>query len=134
MTGYNAGLQVFNWFAAIGGALVCERFGRRKMWLTSAIGMFFSYVLITGCSAAYANGSKPAGNAVLAFLFVFFFFYDIAYTGLTLAYPIEILPFKLRTKGIAILMLTMALSGMFNTFVNPIALEVSHRGYHSESS
>ncbi|KAL1407871.1 hypothetical protein Q8F55_007307 [Vanrija albida] len=121
-TGYNAGLQVFNWIFAIVGALVCERFGRRKMWLTSAIGMFFSYVVITACSAAYANGHEPAGKAVMAMLFVYFFFYDIGYTGLTLAYPLEILPFNLRSKGVAILLMCIMLSATFNTYVNPIAL------------
>ncbi|TXT09238.1 hypothetical protein VHUM_02712 [Vanrija humicola] len=121
-TGYNAGLQVFNWVFAIFGALVCERFGRRKMWLTSAIGMFFSYVVITACSAAYANGHAPAGKAVMGMLFIYFFFYDIGYTGLTLAYPLEILPFALRSKGVAILFLCIMLSATFNTYVNPIAL------------
>lgn len=121
-TAYNGGLQLFNWFAAIFGALVCERYGRRKMWLASAIGMFFSYVLITGCSAAYANGKEQAGKGVLAFLFVYFFFYDIGYSGLTLAYPLEILPFSLRSKGMAILMFCSMGSLCFNVYVNPIAL------------
>lgn len=113
---------MFNWLAAIFGALVCEKFGRRKMWLTSAIGMFFSYVVITACSAAYANGHDPAGKAVMAMLFIYFFFYDIGYTGLTLAYPLEILPFNLRSKGVAILLMCVMLSSTFNTYVNPIAL------------
>ncbi len=126
-TGYNAGLQIWNWLAAVGGALVCERFGRRKMWLTSAIGMLFSYVVIVGCSAGYANGtSDGAGKAVMAFLFIFFGFYDIAYTGLAMAYPLEILPYDLRSKGMALFMSCMYLGLTFNTFVNPIALEVSH--------
>lgn len=93
------------------------------MWLTSAIGMFFSYVVITACSAAYANGHDAAGKAVLAFLFIYFAFYDIGYTPLTLSYPLEILPFSLRSKGVAILMTCLMGSGMFNTYVNPIALE-----------
>lgn len=90
-TAYNGGLQIWNWFTAIGGGLVCERFGRRKMWLTSAIGQFFSYAVITLCSALYANGHQKAGYPVLASLFVYFFFYSIAFTPLLLAYPIEIL-------------------------------------------
>lgn len=71
-TGFNGGLQVWNWILSIFGALVTERFGRRKMWLASAGGMFLSYICITACSAAYADlGKKAAGPAVLAFIFLF---------------------------------------------------------------
>lgn len=77
-TGFNGGLQIWNWLFAIFGALVSERFGRRKMWLASAGGMFFSYVAITACSAAYSDlGAKSAGPAVLAFIFLFNASYSI---------------------------------------------------------
>ncbi len=33
--------------------------------------------------------------------FIFFGFYDIAYTPLLIAYTVEILPFKIRAKGFA---------------------------------
>lgn len=75
---YNGGLQIWNGISAVSGALVCERFGRRKMWLTSGIGQFFSYAVITLCSALYANGNQAAGYGVLAFMFVYFSFYAIA--------------------------------------------------------
>lgn len=77
-TAYNGGLQIWNWFSSIGGAIVCERFGRRKLWLTSCVGQFISYAVITLCSALYANGHGKAGYPVLAFLYIYFFFYAIA--------------------------------------------------------
>lgn len=121
--GYNGGLQIWNWFLAMAGSLSCERFGRRRLWLTSALGMFFSFIIIMACSAAYADlGKQAAGPAVLAFLFIYFGFYDIAFTGLTLAYPLEILPYSLRTKGLAILTFCISLALFFNQYVNPIAL------------
>lgn len=123
-TAYNGGLQIFNWLMAIGGSLSCERLGRRKLWLISACGMLASFIIITACSAAYAErGVKAAGTAVLAFLFVYFGFYDIAFTGLSTAYPLEILPFSLRTKGMAISTLCVSCALFFNSYVNPIALE-----------
>ncbi|TXT04906.1 hypothetical protein VHUM_03989 [Vanrija humicola] len=123
-TGYNGGLQIFNLFAAVFGSLMVERVGRRKMWLTSACGMLASYIVITACSAAYTEkGNKGAGYAVMAFLFVYFGFYDIAFTGLSVAYPLEVLTFSLRTKGIAITMLSMSCALFFNMYVNPIALQ-----------
>lgn len=123
-TAYNGGLQIFNWLMAIAGSLSCERVGRRRLWLTSACGMLVSFVIITACSAAYAEkGVKPAGTAVLAFLFVYFGFYDIAFTGLSTAYPLEILPFSLRTKGAALQGFFVACALFFNSYVNPIALD-----------
>jgi MFS family permease len=121
--GFNGGLQIFNWLAAIGGSLLCERLGRRFLWLTSAIGMLVSFIIITACSAVYANTKQvAAGRAVMAFLFVYFGFYDIAFTGLTIAYPLEILPFSLRAKGLAILNFVIVAALFFNQYVNPIAL------------
>jgi hypothetical protein len=71
-TGFNGGLQVWNWILSVCGALATERLGRRFLWLASAGGMFISYVVITACSAAYSDlGISAAGPAVLAFIFMF---------------------------------------------------------------
>lgn len=129
-TAYNGGLQIWNWFSSIGGSLVCERLGRRKLWLTSCIGQFFSYAIITICSALYANGYSKAGYPVLAGLFIYFFFYAIAFTPLLLAYPIEILPYTLRSKGVSILLLCTLSATVLNTFVNPLALEALEWKYY----
>lgn len=108
-----------NWLLAIGGSLLCERLGRRFLWLTSAIGMLICYIAITACSAIYAkNQAKGAGYATIAFLFLYFGSYDIAFTGLTLAYPNEILPFSLRSKGNAVLQLCIAVALFFNQYVS----------------
>ena len=42
-------------------------------------------------------------EATIAMIFVFFFFYDIAYTPMLVAYTLEILPFNFRAKGFAVL-------------------------------
>ncbi|GMK58884.1 hypothetical protein CspeluHIS016_0603260 [Cutaneotrichosporon spelunceum] len=129
--GFNGGLQIWNWFLAVGGSLCVERLGRRKLWLTSAIGMFVTFCIIMGCSAAYSeHGLKNAGPAVMAFLFLYFGFYDIAFTGLTIAYPLEILPYSLRTRGMAIVILCIMLAAFFNQYVNPIALAAIQWRYY----
>jgi hypothetical protein len=122
--GLNGGLQVWNWLWAIGAALLCEKLGRRPLWLTSAIGMLVCYISITACSAVFAEkGTIGAGYAVIAFIFLYNGSYSIAFTGLTLAYPNEILPFNLRSKGNAILQLAIQIALFFNQYVNPIALD-----------
>jgi MFS family permease len=122
--GINLGLQVWNAFFAFGGALSAERFGRRPLWLLSACGMLASFIVVTALSATFAEHQiKAAGSATVAFLFVFFAFYDIAFTPLSIAYPVEILPFSLRAKGLAVNLTTVFGAGFFNQFCNPIALE-----------
>ena len=120
----NLGLQIFNGIMAVSGALSAERFGRRPLWLISSIGMLCSFSILTALSAVYAEtGNKAAGKAVIPMLFIFFGFYDICYTPLSFAYPVEILPYKLRSRGLSVTLTTIFGAGFFNQYVNPIALE-----------
>lgn len=77
--GLNGGLQVWNWCLAISGALAVERLGRRPLWLISTGGLLCTFIVVTACSAVYANTeSKRAGYIVVAFLFLFSGFFGIA--------------------------------------------------------
>lgn len=109
----NLGLQIWNAILALVGATAAERYGRRPLWLTSAIGMLFAFSIITALSAVYAKeGSKIVGGAVIAMLFIFFGFYDIAFTPLSFAYPIEILPYRLRSRGMSVTLTTVFAAGV----------------------
>ncbi|KAF2717454.1 general substrate transporter [Polychaeton citri CBS 116435] len=122
--GINLALQFWNAGLAFTGALAAERYGRRPLWLLSASGMLVSFIIVTALSATFAEyGIKAAGAATVAFLFLFFGFYDIAFTPLSIAYPVEILPFRLRAKGLSVNLTTVFGAGFFNQYVNPIALE-----------
>ncbi|OWZ70031.1 hypothetical protein AYX14_04548 [Cryptococcus neoformans] len=122
--GLNGGLQVWNWCLAISGALAVERLGRRLLWLISTGGLLCTFIVVTACSAVYANTeSKAAGYVVVAFLFLFSGFFGIAYTPMGYSYPIEILPFGLRAKGHALSQTCVFIALFFNQFVNPIALD-----------
>jgi uncharacterized membrane protein len=65
-------------------ALAIDLAGRRPLWLISTLGMMFSFCIVMGLSARYAQDSsnKPVGTAVIPFLFIFFGFYDVAWTPL----------------------------------------------------
>ena len=54
--------------------------------------------------------------------------YDIAWTPLNVAYPVEVLPYHLRARGMAIWQMSTAGALCINTWVNPIAL--ANIGYH----
>lgn len=121
----NLGLQVWNAIVAFGGAFAVEHFGRRPLLLIGTAGMFISLIITTALSAAFAErGNLAAGKAVVAFLFIFYGFYACSYSPLGVAYPVEILPFRLRSKGFAIYLTTLFLASFFNQWVNPLALAV----------
>jgi MFS family permease len=85
--------------------------------------MLIFFVVVTVLSAIFAEYNiKAAGSAVVAFLFLFFGSYDIAYTPLSIAYPVEILPFHQRAKGLALCLTVVFGAGFFNQYVNPVAL------------
>lgn len=46
-----------------------------------------------------------------------------AWPGLTVSYTVEILPFKIRAKGLTLCFVGTSLAGIFNQYVNPVGLE-----------
>ena len=50
-----------------------------------------------------ADGADIRPTATLPFIFIFYLFYDLAYTPMLIAYTLEILPFTIRAKGFAVM-------------------------------
>lgn len=120
----NGLLQVFNFIAAGSAALLVDRLGRRTLFLWSAAGMLISFIVWTACSAMFdATQASALGNTVIAFVFIFYFHYDIAYTPLLLGYPTEIFPYSIRSKGLTVELMSVYGSLTVLAFVNPIALD-----------
>ncbi|OWZ80453.1 sugar transporter [Cryptococcus neoformans Tu401-1] len=127
-----SGLAIWNLILSLFAALHVERFGRRPLFLISIAGMLASYAFVMGFSAGFAESHKASlGIAVIPFLFLYFGFYDIAWTPLPVPYTAEILPFNMRTKGLALFTSTGTLANAFNQFVNPIALKKLHWKYYA---
>ncbi|KAL4920467.1 hypothetical protein BDW62DRAFT_198782 [Aspergillus aurantiobrunneus] len=96
-------LQLWNLILSVGAAFNVDRFGRRPLFLVSSIGMLCAYIIISGLSGSFAQADiASVGTAVIPFLFIYYGFYDIAFT-----------PLLVSTR--------VALS--FNTFVNPNILD-----------
>ncbi|TRM63692.1 general substrate transporter [Schizophyllum amplum] len=120
----NGILQIWNQFWALGAGLLVNRIGRRTLFLWSTIGMFLFFTVQTICSARFAiEGNDAAAHAVVAFIFLFYAAYDIAYSPLIVSYTVEILPFHLRAKGLTIFNFTVSCALIFNQYVNPVALK-----------
>ncbi|PSR70584.1 hypothetical protein PHLCEN_2v13522 [Hermanssonia centrifuga] len=116
-------LAIWNLFWAAGASFLVERLGRRFLFLTSASGMLVFFVFQTVCSARFAVTGNPAtAHAVIAFIFLFYASYDLAFTPLIVAYTVEILPYNLRAKGFNVFNFTISLALIFNQYVNPVAL------------
>jgi len=106
----STGKNIFDLIITITAALNVDRFGRRPLFLLSTCGMVVSFAAWTAVGAVYENSGNAnltAGYAQLAFVWIFGMFYDIGFSGLLVAYALEILPFHLRAKGMMILNITV---------------------------
>jgi len=119
----NGILQIWNLFWALLASSLVDKVGRRVLFMTSVIGMIIFFTLQTACSAVYAHtGNKSAAHSVIAFIFLFYGSYDLAFTPLIVSYTVEILPYQIRAKGFTVFNFSISLSLIFNQYVNPVAL------------
>jgi len=125
----NGILNIFNFIVAIMAGFLCERAGRRRLFMASTIGMLVFWTLQSVCFSLYSQdpSRKGAAHTVIAMIFLFYGFYDLAFTPLIVSYTVEILPYRLRAKGFVVFNFSISLSLIFNQYVNPIAL--SHLGW-----
>jgi MFS family permease len=121
----NGGLQVYNYVTSIAGALLVNKFGRRKMLLISTSGMAAAFLVWTALSAVNEQKGYQAsyGIGVVTMIFVFYLFYNVALNPVPVLYTMEVLPFTLRAKGLTLNGAAGMACGIFNGFVNPVALD-----------
>ncbi|KAL2205545.1 MFS general substrate transporter [Sarocladium strictum] len=128
----NGLLQLFNWFCAVVfGALMVDKLGRRTLFLIGTGGMLVSYTIWTGLSANFVQSKdETTGRCVVAFIFITMFFYDIAWTPLLQAYPVEIFPYRLRGRGLSVTYISSFSGLVLVTQVNPMAMEALSWKYY----
>jgi len=128
--GLSAGQTVLALIVSITMALLVDKIGRRPMFLAATAGMFLTFVFWTLTSGLYEeHGAPGAANAMIFFIWLFGFMYSLAWSGLLVAYAIEILPYKLRAKGLMIMNLTVQAALTLNVYANPLAFD--HFAGHS---
>lgn len=119
----NGILMIWNMIVSCGMAFAVDKVGRRPLFLISTGGMCLSFVCWTIASKyAVENGNKVAANVVVVLIFVYFTCYNLAWSGLLVGYTVEILPFEIRARGMAVVFMAVNLSLFFNNYVNPVAL------------
>jgi len=137
--------QQFLW--ALFGANLVDRVGRRPLLLFSNVGCAFVWLAITISTAFYQNSIPPptpeqiatsiatgtpivivgtnakAGLVSLIFIFLFGAVYSIGFTPLQALYPVEVLSFEMRAKGMGFSGVAVSAALMLNQFAWPVALE-----------
>ncbi len=137
----STGKTILDVIVTISAALSVDKVGRRPLFLTSSFGMVASFICWTITGAVYENSGESnsgSGYAQLVFIWAFGIFYDIGFSGLLVAYALEILPFHLRAKGMMIMNITVQAILALGKYVYPfhpsfLRLSKSYRVYFANS-
>lgn len=118
--GINGGNTILSLIISVTFAMLCDKFGRRPLFLTATAGMLVFFTILTICTSIYQNqGSPGAGKAVVAMIWLFSVAYALAWSGLLVGYAVEILPYKVRAKGLMLLNFWIQVALTVSNYVNP---------------
>ncbi|KAK9452701.1 hexose transporter [Dipodascopsis uninucleata] len=119
----NGIINIWNFAIALSSAFFVDKIGRRTLFIVSLVGMTIVFASWTAASAQFTlNGNKSAGSAVIALIFIYEFFYCIAFSPLPVAYSVEVLPYSIRAKGMGVYVFSTKAATFVNQFVNPVGL------------
>jgi sugar porter (SP) family MFS transporter len=126
-TGLNGGENMLKLFVAIGCSMGIDKFGRRPLFLTATVGMLLMFLAWTIVAARFEQTGETEierlGYPQIALIWMFDVCYSIAWSGLLVAYALEILPFRLRARGLMIMNFFIQVALTIGNQTNPIALE-----------
>ncbi|KAF4453135.1 hypothetical protein F53441_4132 [Fusarium austroafricanum] len=126
-TGLNGGENMLKLLVAIGCSMGIDKFGRRPLFLTATVGMLLFFLAWTIVAARFEASGKTEitrlGYPQIALIWLFDVCYSIAWSGLIVAYALEICPFSLRARGLMIMNFFIQVALTIGNQTNPIALE-----------
>lgn len=113
-------LQIWNLFWSLLAASLVDKVGRRTLFLASIAGMIVFYSLQTVFATVYVKtGHQSLSYAFVAFIFLFYTFFNLAFPTILISYSLEIFPYTLRAKGIAFFNFFGYLMVIFGQHVQP---------------
>lgn len=127
--GLDGGNKVLSLIVSISCAMLCDRVGRRPLFLAATGGMLLCFMAATIAGSQYSKtANQGTGIAVIVFFWLHGVCYAFAWSGLLIAYTVEILPFKLRAKGMMIMNVAVNVALVMNNQVNPIPMDGVWKG------
>jgi hypothetical protein len=84
---------------------------------------FIWIAAIVSVAMQQKTGASSASNAFIAFIFLFNAVFAFGITPLQALYPVEVLSFEMRAKGMAFSNLSLTTAMLINQFAYPIALK-----------
>ncbi|KAH8809347.1 hexose transporter [Xylogone sp. PMI_703] len=113
-----------NWVEAMVSALMVDYIGRRPLFLASNGSMVITFALWIAFTAVNINtNSAQYGVGAIVMMFLHTLVYNLVWVSLNVAYPVEILPYHLRAKGLTIFSFSVSLSLFFGQYVNPVGIQ-----------
>lgn len=92
---------------AFGGSTMVDKVGRRPLLIYVNIACGLCWIGVTASSGVqFSKQDKASSAACVALIYIFQVVYSIGWTPLQALYPVEVLSFEMRAKG-------MAFSGLF---------------------
>lgn len=127
----NGYLSIVQLVSAVAICFFVDKIGRRPLFITSTIGMLVTFIVTTIALARYdVEPTTAAANTVIVFIFLYYIMYNLGFCGLLVSYSAEIMPYRIRAKGLTVMFLCVDLSLWFNQYVNPIALAAIQWRYY----
>ena len=111
----NAINPIFSMLAAIYGASLLDKLGRRPMMLWGLVGSLFSYVLLTAFTAESTNNSNLSYGVIVS-IYLFGICFAWGFTPLQTLYAVECLENRTRAKGSGLNYLFLNIAMVVNTY------------------
>ncbi|KAK5713982.1 hypothetical protein LTR15_010888 [Elasticomyces elasticus] len=128
----NLAYACFQFACALFGAAFVDKAGRRPMMLGSMAGCCIMWIGVTASTALFSQSDDTNGaaaKATVACIFLFGAVFSVGITPLQALYPVEVLSFEMRAKGMGFSSLSVAIGGLLNQFAWPISL--AKIGWHT---
>lgn len=120
----NLGASIMCGCFAILGASMADTWGRRKVIVSTQTILCFCWVGITVGTAIYAK-DKVYGSSIAGIFFYWAFqaTFSFGFTPLQALYPVEVLSYEMRAKGMSINSMANSASSLVNQFGTAKAME-----------
>lgn len=118
----NAINPIFSMLAAVYGATLLDRIGRRKMLMGGLIGGLFAYVLLTAFTAASEQHPTLAYGTIVS-IYLFGICFAWGWTPLQTLYAVECLENRTRAKGSGLNFLFLNIAMVVNTYGISVGIE-----------